>query len=633
MRILLDVPHLISYKGRSLSAVWKMNMKDVMQNNRWLFALILINTLILCLCGLPAALTDPIPQSFVSVGFYSIAYLSQNFLFSCVLGLMLWPIFRFIASDRIKIILAIVPELLVLLLCFMNSKVFSFWRVHINGALLHMYFSKGGGSQVFEVSGAMYTWISMSVVIFFIISIVAIVVSRTTHRFFRLKRWLGSLIVIYIVVQSSFIVMNTQNTMRTLQYSMKIPYFYDLSWVRAAQWMHVAIYPKDSLASKLKTNLSDTRQLNYPLHPLEYHVPKHPLNVLLIVVDTLRYDMINPVNMPHVFHFAAHANQFLDNVSGGDCTRPGIFSLFYGIPATYWDGAIDHKGSIVIRAFQANHYRLGLFASAPLLSPPFAQTVFLTVKNLQTITPGKTPMERDTKITQQMRHFLNHAATNHKPFFGFMFYDAPHAYNAIPAHHPFSPIGFLNYFDVNNQTPVTPIFNLYKNAVFADDQLIQTIFETLKKDHLSKNTVVIITADHGQEFNEYHNDYWEHASGFSKYQMRTPLIIAWPNRPSKIYHDQTTHFDLAPTLLKRVLGVTNPTLDYSIGDDFFSKKQPPFVIAGNYAYYALITKKTIMQFHDSGFYRFADLTMKPLPDETITPSEAKQLLHEMSMYY
>jgi hypothetical protein len=106
------------------------------------------------------------------------------------------------------------------------------------------------------------------------------------------------------------------------------------------------------------------------------------------------------------------------------------------------------------------------------------------------------------------------------------------------------------------------------------------------------------------------------------------MIIAWPHRAPKIYDDQTTHFDLAPTLLKRVLGVTNPVSDYSVGDDFFSKKQPRFVIAGNYAYFAFITKNIIMQFHRSGLYRFTDLTMKPLPENSVTENALSKFITE-----
>ncbi len=603
-----------------------------MKNRAWIFTLTFLNTLILCITQLPTVFTDPTPHAVLTVGFYTLSYIAQNFLFSCLLSVILLPIFLFSSEDKLKIMISIVPVTGALFFNFMNAKIFSFWRDFVNSSMLGMYFTKGG-SQVFEMSRAMHIWIAMAVILFVLMGSGVVLIAKKYRSYFNVKRWLGFFICIYIIAQSLFVFLSRQDDMRFLQYTIKIPYFYDFSWVNVLQKMRIPILPKNSPQEELRLLLAKDKKLDYPLHPLQYHLPQHPLNVLLIVVDTLRYDMINPVNMPNTYHFAQTADQFLDNSSGGDCTRPGIFSLFYGIPTTYWNSAFTHRtGSIVIRAFQANHYQLGIYASAPLLSPPFQKTVFATVSHLQVMTPGKTSLDRDIKITQEMQGFLNQAAENHKPFFGFMFYDAPHAYNSLPIHHPFYPTQSLNYFDVDNKTNRTPIYNLYKNAVFADDQLIEKVLATVKADDLSHNTVIIITADHGQEFNDDHNNYWEHASGFSKYQMRTPMIIAWPNRKPAVFHDTTTHFDLAPTLLKHALGVTNPISDYSVGDDFFSKKQPKFVIAGNYAYFALITNQNIMQFHNSGLYRFTDATMKSLPDEKITPSDFAHLTREMTAF-
>ncbi|HLB56746.1 MAG TPA: sulfatase-like hydrolase/transferase [Coxiellaceae bacterium] len=603
------------------------------ESRQWLFTLIFLNTIILCGTSIPAMYTDPIPHAISTILFYSVCCIAQNFFFSIILGIVVAPIFFFTRSDRLKIILSLLPIAITIFICFVNAKVYSFWRLYANASLVRMYFSKGGGSQIFEVHDTMYAWIALAVVLIMLLSFIALIVSKKLCRPFPLKIFSSVFIFIYIFSQITFIIFITENNMQFLQYTLKVPYFYDLSWAHALEKMDVKLFPRDALSPDLRHILSDQHALDYPLHPLQYHLPKKPLNVLLIVVDTLRYDMINPTNMPNVYRFAQHADQFLDNLSGGDCTRPGIFSLFYGIPATYWDAAIlHHQGSILIRALQANHYQLGLYASAPLISPPFDQTVFATVKHFQEITPGATPMLRDDEITHEMQQFLNHAAQNKKPFFGFLFYDAPHAYNAIPLHHPFSPIAFLNYFSINNDTPITPIYNLYKNSVFADDQLLEKIFQTLQKNNLMQNTVVIITADHGQEFNDYNNNYWEHASGFSKYQLRTPMIIAWPNRTPKKYFYQTTHFDLVPTILKRVLGVINPTIDYSIGDDFFSKNQPKTVITGNYAYFAFLDHDKIMQFHESGLYRFTNLEMKPLHDEKATPSDYSRLLKKMTAY-
>lgn len=601
---------------------------------RWLLTLTLLNVLILCITGLPALHADPTPHTFLSWGFYLIAYLAQNSLFAFILAVILSPVFLGLRKNYLTIIISIIPVTLLLWFNFVDARIFAFWRSFVSSSMINLYFAKGGGSQVFEINSDMYVWIVSVFIVFFLLAIGVLLLSRKLAYFFRLKRWVYSLVFIYVAVQVFFIVLCTQNVMPLLQYTMKVPYFYDLSWVNALERSGIQVFPKASLVRKLQVVEADERKLRYPLHPLHYHLPQHPLNVLLIVVDTLRYDMVNQTNMPVVFHFAQHAEQFVDNISGGDCTKPGIFSLFYSIPATYWKSALmHHQGSILIRAFQANHYHFEILGSAPLSSPPFDATVFAHMKNLQIETPGKNALDRDAHVTQEMDSFLNHQSKTQHPFFGFIFYDAPHAYNALPLDKPFHPVGFLNYFSVHNDTPRTPIYNLYKNAVFADDQLIHHLLVTLKKNQLMKNTVVIITADHGQEFNDDHNNYWEHASGFSKYQLRTPMIIAWPNRAPKIYPNQTTHFDLAPTLLKRVLGVTNPVSDYSVGDDFYLKKQPSFIVVGNYAYYAVMMKNKIMQFHHSGFYRWTDLSMNPIHNEKWQSSTRAHFFKVVSMYH
>lgn len=600
----------------------------------WLKSIILFSFFVMCFTNIPAVLTDPIPYSFGSTVIYLGMYVSQNIFFSAVLALILFPIFYSVRPPILKILLSLPFFSLALLFSFMNAKVFAFWRLYVNSALLDMYFSKGGGSQIFEVHNAMYFWIIAVTVLFFFLALLLLLIAKWWRAESIRRPCFIFFGIVYGVVQLGFIALCHENNMRFLEYALKVPYFYDLSWVNVLQKMGAPVFPKQSNTVALQQTLSSDHRLIYPLHPLQYHVAKKPLNVLIIMVDSLRYDMINPMNMPHVFAFSRHTDQFLNNLSGGDCTRPGVFSLFYSLPSTYWHSAHTHRQeSILVRAFYDNHYDFGLFASASLLSPPFNETIFANIKRLRTMTRGKNAIDRDRKITQEMDNFLNAHAQSQQPFFGFLFYDAPHAYNALTLHQPFSPIGFLNYFSINQSTSSHPLFNLYQNAVYFDDGLIEKVLQTLRHDHLSKNTVVIITADHGQEFNDDRNNYWEHASGFSKYQVRTPMLIAWPHRAPQLYHYQTTHFDLVPTLLKRVLGVSNSTSDYSVGDDFFSKKQPRDVIVGNYAYFALVTPKDSMQFHHSGLYRFTDLTMRPVHHNPLSEKEVNNMLGEMRKFY
>lgn len=597
---------------------------------QWVGVLIVLNTFVLCLCSLPAVLTDPMPHSFSTWNFYIVCFIAQNFLFSSLFAFILLPFLFIVRSLKIKIFLILLSVASVQMLCFTNAKIFAFWRLYLNDTLLHLYFY--GGSKVLEISNSLYFSIIGIIALVCIISVLTVWLANRFQKHIQWSYWIGFFVLIYILAQSLFLLFCRQDDMRFLQYTLKIPYFYNFSWVNAVQTMH-PVFPKKSLTTQFQIALSEKKKLQYPLRPLQYSVVQKPLNVLLIVVDTLRYDMINSINMPNVYQFSLHANQFLDNLSGGDCTRPGIFSLFYSIPPNYWDAAKHTTGSaILIQAFQHNHYRLGIFASAPLYSPAFNETIFSTVKNLQLETKGEAPLDRDTTITKEAQHFLNQASSIHHPFFAFVFYDAPHAYNALTLEKPFYPVGYLNYFNVNNNTSSLPMFNLYKNAVFADDQLIKNIFSTLKQDHLNHNTIVIITADHGQEFNEYHNNYWEHASGFSKYQIRTPMIIAWPGRKNKLFYYQTSHYDLTPTLLQHALGVTNRVSDYSVGNDLLSKKQADFVMAGNYGYFALISTNKIIQFHDSGLYRVTDLKMQSLSIHTVPKTKINNTIALLFRY-
>ena len=49
------------------------------------------------------------------------------------------------------------------------------------------------------------------------------------------------------------------------------------------------------------------------------------------------------------------------------------------------------------------------------------------------------------------------------------------------------------------------------------DDLIGKVINQLKNKGLLENTIIIITGDHGQEFNDNKKGYWEHGGNFSKY--------------------------------------------------------------------------------------------------------------------
>ena len=89
--------------------------------------------------------------------------------------------------------------------------------------------------------------------------------------------------------------------------------------------------------------------------------------------------------------------------------------------------------------------------------------------------------------------------------------------------------------------------------------------------------MIILTGDHGQEFNDNGLNFWEHATNFTKYQVQTPLVIYWPKTKRRQINYVTNHFGIVPLLLTKILGVQNPTSDYSAGTSLFSPIPPPAI--------------------------------------------------------
>ena len=140
---------------------------------------------------------------------------------------------------------------------------------------------------------------------------------------------------------------------------------------------------------------------------------------LFLYIDTWRFDAFNKRVTPNIYKFAQNQLQFENYWSGGNCTKTGVFSLFYGIPAVYWDAMHDQRvGPVFINTLTKNAYQIGLFASATLKFPQFNKTVFTNIKDKITRTSGELTVDRDRQITKNFLSFLKHRDKN-KPFFSF----------------------------------------------------------------------------------------------------------------------------------------------------------------------------------------------------------------------
>jgi hypothetical protein len=112
--------------------------------------------------------------------------------------------------------------------------------------------------------------------------------------------------------------------------------------------------------------------------------------------------------------------------------------------------------------------------------------------------------------------------------------------------------------------------------------------------------VVIITSDHGQEFNDNKKNYWGHNSNFSDPQTKVPLVIRWPGKKPRQLEHLTSHFDVAPTLISDALDCINKPSDYSLGKHLLNTKATPYFIMSSYSSYAIRDHKQITVVNEFG---------------------------------
>jgi arylsulfatase A-like enzyme len=98
----------------------------------------------------------------------------------------------------------------------------------------------------------------------------------------------------------------------------------------------------------------------------------------------------------------------------------------------------------------------------------------------------------------------------------------------------------------------------YDGEIRYTDEWIVKLMNYLKKNGLYNNSLIIISADHGEGFGE-HNFYFEHAYEVYDETIRIPLIIKFPKQrfKRKIIKTQVRAIDVMPSILD-VLGIDPP---------------------------------------------------------------------------
>jgi membrane-anchored protein YejM (alkaline phosphatase superfamily) len=372
-------------------------------------------------------------------------------------------------------------------------------------------------------------------------------------------------------------------------------------------------------------------QLQYPLVPLrcEPNRASQP-NILFVLIDALRPDAIHPELTPNLFRFRESGIRFADHFSGGNSSRMGIFSLFYGLPSTYFQSFYDLQISpVLMDEIKRRKYDIGLFSAMVGFGSPalIDRTTFAGWPGLAEARSDLPMIDRASAVTDDWINWIDQR-NDGAPFFGFLYYDPPMGSMSIdegpelPMDDRFSPTG-----------EVADEWRRYRLAMQLVDGEIRRVLDALTRHDLWDDTIVIIASDHGYEFDDNGLGYIGHASNFSAAQLRATLMMHWPGKAPREYRHRTMHHDLPVTLLQEAFACSNPPQDYSIAENLFTRESWRWMMAGSYTAHAIVQPEQIIVSRPGGYVEVFGPDYRPSEDYELDPALIQESLEAQRRFF
>jgi len=308
--------------------------------------------------------------------------------------------------------------------------------------------------------------------------------------------------------------------------------------------------------------------------------PSSTPDIYFIMVESMRADTITPEITPFLYELQRDCQQLGKTWSGSNATHLSWFSLFHSRLPIFWRSALEsvpdpetYKGSIPLQILSKAGYDIQIRAVCDLGYKDFGMLNFGTGTNLASIMEfpyPKSPLYDISLSEREAKHFqavISQVSSKEEgKTFSYIALDAPH-YNYY-WHRDFD-VPFKDYME-NVYFPINPskeevlsIKKRYWNSCAWIDSQIELLVNHLKEQNRYDNSIIIVTGDHGEEFQEEGG--WFHCSCLHPEQTNVPILIKWPKSLGQTpTHTNASHTDIMPSILA-ALGVDNPELETLAG--------------------------------------------------------------------
>lgn len=330
-------------------------------------------------------------------------------------------------------------------------------------------------------------------------------------------------------------------------------------------------------------------------------------NLIVITIDALRADHLG------CYGYSRNTSPFIDSLadegiifenafSNSSYTRESVAVLFTGrLPSgngcTGWLGTPPTTIKSMGQLFQEAGYQTALLSSSHQLKHRHFHTGFNQVEVLSSKwgISGNGP-----KLTARAAAFAE--KNRDRKFFMYLHYLDPHGpYDPPPEFYKrfknkIFPRPLFLYKDVRKKCHLLiqegfgpgedrfeDLVLRYDAEIAFVDRSIESLFRRLRELNLHNNTLVVITADHGEEFLEH--DFVEHAWTLYNESLHVPLIFWAPGMiAAERIDSMVSTVDILPTLLHlKKIPHQRDDLDgtslfqYKNGELFFTPPTKPFI--------------------------------------------------------
>ena len=388
---------------------------------------------------------------------------------------------------------------------------------------------------------------------------------------------------------------------------------------------------------------------------LLYFIPKQgstksDVNFILIVIDALRVDHLScygyqRATSPRIDQLADQGTMFTQAVTAGGWTGESVFSILTGTSTfvhqnVEWNMQKKSFLKTLPQLLKQKEYKTALFSNhEPIstldISEDFDKTYVISHEEIDSHQLTLNTIDWIKKNKNKSFFVYLHFLGGHAPYISPEPYrskyvsdgfrerkeipiDTRDTYNAEKGKMP-------KYLLESNIQDISFYIAHYDGAILYTDALIGLLVDKMKDWDLLEDTVIMITADHGEEFGE-HEIYFTHAGCYEN-NIKVPLVVKFPEHfhPKKIISQQVSLMDIAPTILE-IAGLEIPF--YAQGKSLlplFKKDKimlHPYIVSSKFPQKSIRSEEWKLIYNGST-YELYDLTKDPQEHMNVINEEKK----------